>query len=391
MRTKIKADINFRYLIRNPSAKRGDGKRATFAIEKRVFDPGTWKYACSESPDLDEVQKSTLKSINARFKDGKLDLEQARKEIEELVSSLYKGDRAIQAVVFNQENRKVLEEYLEAVYPVTKRKKMSDFRSAKNESASAVEALGSVSLQSSSPAKIQDQVDKSCSGNSNKQRRVIFKLRGILNWLRPAESWKHLLTPDNKEHRLVRHVSKTEFEDELVELLPSNRYKVLARVCFYLGCRIGEAMALTTGDLREKVQTVMIMKQITKEGHAKRTVKNKTKNKKNRIAYIFPQGIPALKEWFKIKDTFTTEDRRRAAEVMTAACVKAFTNEESKHMTWHDLRHCYAIRCLDSGMSISDVAKNIGDSILVCEEHYTGFITSDARMEKMVELGNAAD
>lgn len=380
MRSKIKDDINYRFVIRNPSQTRGNGNRASFGIIKREFNSG--EVTSSKGADLKPISQEALDSINKRYTAGKLNFEDARKEVEELVENLYIDLKAVKAVVFNTANLKVLQEYLDSCYTEARRKKLSSYSSARSEAERAIEALGGLSIQTATPKQIQDQVDKSLSDNPNKQRRIIFKLRAILNWLRPSESWKHLLTPDNEEQGFVKYLTDEEFI-QVRNKLPGELHKTLADVCFNLGCRVGEAVALTLSDLRETRNVVLIAKQITQEGHTKRTVKTKTKNKKIREAFVFPEGVPAIKKWIKIKDQFVAKERKRLAETMTIACRQIFPEDESKHLNWHDLRHCYAIRLLDKGLNIDDVADMIGDSVVVAKKHYVGFIISDARMERI--------
>jgi len=367
MLSKIKDGVNYRYTILNPS-----NHRKTFNVEKRVFDLNTWKAISTK-----RIHHPTLESINLQYTSNKIDFTTARKNLDNLILTLYKSDKAISAVVHSTDNLKTLELYLESRYPIVRRRKLSDFNSARYECQRAIESLGNLSLLSATEKQIQDQVDSYCDGDSNRQRRIINKLKSILAFVRPNEHFE--LIKDQEEFRVVKHLTETEFNKVLPHL--PKYHQILASVCFHTGARVGETFAFSISDLREKRNTVLINKQITKEDHEAQKVKSRTKNKKIRETFIFPEGISAFKKWVEIKESFTKSERLRLSEVMKAACIKVYPRNKDKHLVWHDLRHSYAIRLLDKGLTIDTVSKLIGDSSKVAEKHYTGFIVSEPSMD----------
>lgn len=378
MRSKFKDGLNYRYSIINPQRleDRGrGGRRATFAIEKRTYDIKTWKLTGTK-----RIENVTLDSINSQYRAKSIAFEVARKNVEELVESLYRKDKAVVAQVFSNDNLTQLQTYLDIAYPPARRRKLADFKTVEYECSRAVEALGNVSLLSATQDAIQDAVDAYCGPRANKQRRIITKLTSILKTLRPTEHFK--LSKDTEEHGPVKHLAVSEF-DLVLRHLPNGHLQTLAKVCFYLGCRVGEACALNLSDLKEARTSVLIDKQIRKSDHEARKVTNRTKNKKRREAFIFDEGIAALKDWIKVKGKLTLDERLHLARYMTEACKKVFADDEGKHLVWHDLRHSYAIRLLDQGLTIDDVADMIGDSVVVAKKHYIGFIVSDARMDRI--------
>jgi integrase len=382
MRKKFKEGFKHRYVILNASQTRGDGKRATFKIEKRSYDLGTWAII-----DNKRVKHATLDAINEKYLSKELDWEQARKNVEEVVESLYVADGAYSAVTYNSHNLELLQKYLDAQYPEARRNKLSDFGSAKSECSRAIEALGTLSLMSATQKQIQDQVDAFCKGDSNKQRRIVFKLRSILAWARPHD---HLvLVPDREEQPMVRYLTEAEFLKVRAHL-PDEVHKVLADVCFYVGCRVGEAAAFTLSDLREARNTVFINKQVVLDEHDTGKIKPRTKNKKIREAFICPEGVKSFKRWVEIKKSLSSTQRNYLGETLKAACQAVYPSQDDKHLVWHDLRHCYAIRLLDKGLTIDYVAKMIGDSAKVAEKHYVGFIVSEPGMDlvRLKVLGN---
>lgn len=373
MRKALKESVTFRFTIKPPAAEGSTAKtkRTTFAIEQREIKAG--KVLSSKT-----IKHATLTSINQAFLAKQVNRAQARASVAELVEQLYLEKKAFRAIVHNTANLQILEKYLEWRYPPNVRRKLADFDTARYECVRAVEAVGLISLLSASTAQIQDAVDNCSVGDPNKQRRIISKLNAILAFARPQERIR--LSKDAEENKQPKYVTVEEFEKQLLPVMKAilpEHIVLAAEVCFYTGARIGEASAFTPADLRESRFEVFIAKQVTKEN----VKKNKTKNKKNRICLIFPEGIKAFKKWVEVKGKMTTSDRSRLAEHMRAACEKAFPGIAEKQLKFHDLRHSYAIRLLDKGLTTDYVAKQIGDSAQVCEKHYIGFIVSTVGMD----------
>jgi len=66
-----------------------------------------------------------------------------------------------------------------------------------------------------------------------------------------------------------------------------------------------------------------------------------------------------------------------------AYCKKAFPHEPDKHLSFHDLRHCFCIHLLGIGVHIKDVADSIGDTIATVESHYASHILTDEDVERI--------
>jgi site-specific recombinase XerD len=94
-------------------------------------------------------------------------------------------------------------------------------------------------------------------------------------------------------------------------------------------------------------------------------VRRPTKTKRPRLAFIFPQGIDAFKYWTQASEAEkATIDRLESSrELMKKYCQIAFPKDSSKHLTFHALRHCYAINLLTKGVSMSLVAQSLGNTL----------------------------
>lgn len=379
---KFKDSINHRYVVRNPNkvtdGESRNGKRAKFALEKRTYKSAAQR----EIEKCEAVESETLDSINALFAKGDLKFEMARKAVDALVESLYRKEKAVQAIVHNTDNLGAVQIYLDKKYPEARRKKISDYGTVEYSSYKVAEAMGHKSILSASQKEIQEAIDAFCKGDGNRQRRIIARAKSILSALRPGESFE--LIKEHEDYKPVKFLTPEEFE-QVVPHLKHDYIRTLARVCFTTGCRIGETAALNLSDLRTRPDGnvfILVTKQITREGAKTGKVKPRTKNKKDRIACVFPEGVAPLKEWIKIRSKLTLNDRNHLAETLKAACMEVFPEYPEKHLKWHDLRHCYAIRLLENN-TIKDVADMIGDSVVVAEKHYMGFVITDSRMDRV--------
>jgi integrase len=83
-----------------------------------------------------------------------------------------------------------------------------------------------------------------------------------------------------------------------------------------------------------------------------------------------------VQEWVGIE----YKDRRKLgcpSAKLLAACVKLWPNDPVKHCTVHSLRHSYATHLLQKGVSLSLVARFLGNHLKVTEAYYTAFTFGD--------------
>lgn len=343
-------NLKHRYHIGKPS-----GRRTSFRILRQ------------EGSKFTTVQHPTIDTINLNFKKSKIDEKTAEKNLRDLIEEMYQGDGLLTlAVVYNKENNSLLLKYWQDEYA---HRDLVDPDTARYELERAVAAAGGHSLLSATRKVLQEHVNANFSGN--KQRRIISKLNQILKWLKRDIT----LTRNRKVIEDVRYLTESDFKEMLKHIYWAPA-KILHEVCFYGGFRIGEAFALEPAALNKQRKSIKVLKQVDKSGN-----KRQTKNDKKRDAYLFPRCIEVLPQWFDFKSRVDLKYRKQISKVTRAACRKAFPDDPSKHLTFHDLRHCYAIALLSKGVSIALVAQSIGDSVRVTEEHYAGFIITSESLE----------
>jgi integrase len=358
MKNKSKVKFN----LRRPSK----GQRRSFSIDKQVCIPG-------QKSKSETLKDERIEAINKAFKSGLINEHRATLQAKDVVKDLYRQHKLETegAIVYNSENQKVLKKFFEKEYTG---RELVDECSIKNDFTRAIEALGSISIISSTPEQLQKAIDSKIK-KANKQRRVVSRLNSLLKFIQ--RDFKLKKKP--KEYEDVKHLNLANFKKAVANVEDLNM-QVLCWVAIGTGCRLGEIFALQPNDFRKNVLHVTY--QIDKK-----QAKRRTKNKKARKVSAVPECLPYLQKWFKI-DSEVKEGLRNArhADIIREACSKAFPGEVDKHLVFHDLRHSHAIHLLNQGVSLSLVAQQLGNSFTVCQDHYTGFTLSDDGVDAIANI-----
>jgi len=315
-----------------------------------------------------KIEDERLIAINKSFQIAAQTHEQCVVQVKEIIKDLYKKDpRCRKRInIHNEENWKVFEDYWEQVYSF--RYLVNEY-CAKNELKKAIETIGQLSIYSASREEIQSCLDKKYKGNS--QRRMTARLTQLLKFC-GRDNVK--LRKQPKDITKVSYLNEGEFKKVLANV-PSQIEQSLLRLCYYSGLRIGEAYALEPHHLLPN-GTIRVTGQVDRKG-----VRRQTKTKKPRLAYIFPEGVEAFKYWTQAssKERSTIDRDESSRELMKKYCKIAFPKDSTKYLTFHALRHCYAINLLNKGISMSLVAQSLGNTLSVCQQYYVGFeLTNDS-------------
>jgi integrase len=289
-------------------------------------------------------------------------------QVKEIIKDLYKKDSRCRKKmnIHNAENWKVVDDFWEQVYSF--RPLINEY-TARNELKNAIEVLGQLSIYSASREEIQTCIDKKYKGNS--QRRIVGRLSQLLRFV-GRENVK--LRRQHKDMIKVSFLNEVEFK-KVLAVVPTQIEKTLLELCYYSGLRIGEAYGLEAHHLLPD-GTIRVTGQLDRNG-----VRRQTKTKRPRLAFLFPQGTDAFNYWTQASEVEkATIDRLESSrELMKKYCKIAFPKDSSKHLTFHALRHCYAINLLSKGVAMSLVAQSLGNTLSVCQQHYVGFeLTNDS-------------
>ena len=261
------------------------------------------------------------------------------------------------------EHESVLETNLDALRAYWRevgiRKHRKSPEAAYNRLLRAMAALKETNIKTASGAKLEDAILTNLS-NRTSQRDAIAATRQILAYLGINE----ILHKPQRIRAKVKCLSLQEFTRALW-FIEEPKHKLVFWAAFATGARQGEVFELS--NLSPDGKAVEIRDQLTRK-----KVTDSPKNGRGRWTYVLTEGREAVEAWVKTEDKAALRHVRWAEE-LGAACTKAGVPV----VTFHDLRHSYAVHLLRvEGLAMEKVARFLGNSIIVCQEYYTGYVAS---------------
>lgn len=315
------------------------------------------------------IKDPRIMSINRLLEEGKSDIDLCLKHCLELKAVLLKELSPKRKRVFNEDNYQILDDFFSTRY---RNRRTKDRTGAYHDFRRAVDAVGMLPLRTVTVSTLQDELARL---PVKRQRRVISRLNSIFKFLQRFDMDIHM---PKKPQTKVRHL--TEKEWLLVQKkLRGPHERILCQLAFSSGCRLGEIFALEEDDYRNGVLSVSKQLLVPKRAQARGVpLIQPTKNERDRRLIALPDFDRAFTEWLALSYEERLKLRtKNMARVIKSACEEVFPNKPNKHVVFHDLRHSYAIALLDKGVPMKRVAECLGDSVVVCEEHYAGFDLSD--------------
>lgn len=174
-----------------------------------------------------------------------------------------------------------------------------------------------------------------------------------------------------KETRKVEALTVDE-EKYLIKILKksNHKYKNIILLSLFTGMRIGETLALTRNNINLKDNTITVEKTLTRDKYDKVILGNTTKTKTSkRTIYLSNNAISILKEIMSNNITniynliFYDYDKNTLVTPTEINCYLIRLNEKyniCEHIHTHMLRHTYATRCIEAGMSAKVLQANLG-------------------------------
>lgn len=351
-------DLQHTYQIFGPT-----GSKKSFRIKR--IEPGK---------SMVSVKDDRLATINVQLKAGSISKAEAQTQVELLREALYRADGVkVSRVESNRENERLVEKYIQQVINKRKIKDVSKQTAAQG-FRRAVRALGELSVMSEDIEILQEAFDEKYP--DRRQRQLVTNLNSLLAWLGRKDRFKK----HEKEDRDVKYIPFDKI-DPVLQRLPNEAWQVAVQLALYSGLRIGELMALTPNC--KLSSGVKVDWQINREGE-----KTKPKRGKRRKTAWFAQAASLFDRWMELKDQISHEERLRASRIIMSACRRAYPNKTEWHLCFHDLRHSYAVRCFEMGMSVEYVAKQLGNLVSVTEEHYITHTQTDDTMDAAFAIMN---
>lgn len=248
----------------------------------------------------------------------------------------------------------------------------------------ALKALGPVSIQYGSESEIQNALDSTYPDENPKQRQLVMYLNCLLKYLKRTDIVI-------QKYRLgVTAVRYIHFEDipKILQALDLSKneihieaFKLMVQMSIYSGLRIGELFALERSDYDLATNRIRVSKQIDTDERL-----DVPKGRKTRVVVCFPEMRSIYATWLKSKHLIPFEVRVRSARILTQACMTAFPDEPNKWIVFHGCRHSFAIKCLEAGLAMEMIARQLGNTLKVCERYYLGFAHTDVTLDQVSKL-----
>ncbi|OUR96251.1 hypothetical protein A9Q84_07795 [Halobacteriovorax marinus] len=206
---------------------------------------------------------------------------------------------------------------------------------------------------------------------------------------------KHLNRDYTLSKKRVRKREPVAINEEQLTLLLSTLKTQFDRdavtVMYYSGIRTGELFALNEECYRGETR-LFISEQMMRDFSY-----DDPKNGKRRTTIVYPKGLEALDRWvYNYSLSLKQENREALSKRVVEASLKAFqgrlkatiSGTNRKNISNHIMRHSFAKMCLNKGLSISDIAMLIGDSVDVAQENYIGWILENDALQRIEDKLN---
>lgn len=337
--------------------KRPDDTRRSFSIHIK------------ENKAYRQLKDPRLDAINGNLRDGIFTRDQANFQVDELVKKLKselgmaKPPGGVRAEI-NAQNLKVFDKYWRDEYEL---KKIKRPWTAENEFLFALRAIDSHHLNVSSKQDLQKAVDKAF--NRSQHKRYVGRVNALLDFLDRGFTLHTLAAPLPD----VSFVTIEEFR-KILGFVQDPVLRALYGTLFGTGCRLGEVFVFNSRSLAPD-NGIFISKQM----HDKTLEITEIKNNKPHRTLLLSEFRGEFDEWALFQDKASY--RKKCQHPLTEAARKAFPDDKSKHISPHDLRHSYAIHLLSKGLSLSQIARLLGDTVASVERHYAGFVMSDKEFD----------
>lgn len=185
---------------------------------------------------------------------------------------------------------------------------------------------------------------------------------------------ENLKKPKSKKENKKVESFTLEQERQLIKILneSNHKYKNIILLTLFTGLRIGETLALSRNSVNLKENTLHVERTLTRNKEDKVILGEKTKTiNGNRIIYLSDNAITILENIMKERISniynllFFDYEKNTFITPSEINCFLKRLNSKyhiCDHIHTHMLRHTYATRCIEAGMSAKVLQKNLGHS-----------------------------
>ena len=220
--------------------------------------------------------------------------------------------------------------------------------------------------------------------DGNRKRELIYtNLKDAL-----TKAVKNKLIADNpfdaveikKEKRAEKRALTVDEERRLVQACGQCKEGILFLVCLYQGLRIGEALALTYEDIDFANKTIKINKSLTEKNKIK-----STKNGEERTIPLFGRTAAILKNGASGRVCIYSRPvyQRKIDELCKELNIDGIST--------HSLRHTFATRCAEAGVTAKTVQQWLGHKTLEMTLNVYTHINKDFEQKEVAKFDTHFD
>lgn len=328
----------------------------------------------SLSQRTETLKLPEIKNTSRLYKEGKLSYEDAHKALTHLISQITEGKaKKKKEPKYSQANKRILDRYFKKVYGPRDTKNP---RNAYCRLIRVLKVIGKIPLSTGSDMEFYQAI-KDATDDPATRKRLNSSLRQLLKFIGRTD---FQVLRIKKTRRKIRYLTLEEFR-EVAKVIVDQKFALLCWSIFATGCRPGEVFALEPRSYSDKDNVVFVESSIDGET----LDEEPTKTEEARHTVVIKECIPYLKAWLELPRKEKLSIRRlRHAEMFSKAVSTAFP--EKGRIVLYDLRHSFAIWWLNAGASTKLVAQSLGNSQIVCEQHYQGHYLTQGGVETMNRL-----
>lgn len=320
-----------------------------------------WDIRENGNRTVEKINNHELDSINLNYKSGILDFNQALAHVHELKIKLL--PKKIEKN-FNKSNQALVERlYNEGS---GKKRKENSLKANKLDYNRLLHILGNDSVVTIEKEEFQRRIHSLALSPYTQNRLIIFANK-MLKGAGRNEKIEKISDVRFETHYIT--------EDELEILLPqlSEIDQKITRIFFYSGLRLGELFGIQhPKNYWDSKNAILYLKMQLKDIDDKKIgfKYEPLKRSSDRTIKIYPSIKEDFEYFRKLDFDFLKTYKNKFSKHLLKISRKVFSNP-IKHISAHDLRHSFAMNLQAKGVEISAIAKILGNSVEVCQRHYT--------------------
>ena len=343
--------------------------KSLFSIRSRQGSHGKW----TPFP-LVEVD-----AANRLFDEGRVDYETTYKKLKGIRAALYAKRIKERQHDYSDHNMDILEKYWATKYPASRRETMKAPEKSREDLERAISAVGALALDTCSQQAIVEKLFEEFSARPTVLRKRAMWINSLLVFLGKSK----LVLGKRKRARLeVTYLNETEFF-EMLRRVEDPIYRMIMRIGFYTGLRIGEIFGLTPKNVR--ADHIHVTQQMYSRSRGYRITSTKTDDERDAVL------VPAVKNDVQAFAALPTAEKRALRDVeyckiITKICLHYWPDDPEKYLNFHALRHSNAIWLLQKGATLHEVAQHLGNGLEVTERYYAGFVLKKESIERLQKI-----